>query len=330
MPLPLPSLTFYRMPDQSPAGTLISDLLDAIYSGLVSTTDYRGTSLPSAHRWTITRQRPVIVTEAVDCAPPAGTPMTRSPRILYAGRIVNAGTMASPDTSAASVLQVGINKLGGAYSDWSAASPYGTGSWFGYWRAAPVGANAVATVVRCFISTETIFVQIIQAATTQYWIYAGATVEPYDADTTNSGETDNRLYGMHTSGGASAVSASFLSTNAAMWNHSTSGSSYHSGVFTPGAGTIIAGGRRRIQTFATAAAELQTPSGVYVGDIMEFGRSTATDTNAGNRMGTIRGIYSAGLVQSGRYLRSGATDLWHFVSVDTTVADDGIMLPAAA
>ena len=45
-------------------------------------------------------------------------------------------------------------------------------------------------------------------------------------------------------------------------------------------------------------------------------------------MGTVRGLYAAGLVQAGRYLRNGATDLYHFVSMNTGAAAQGIMLPA--
>jgi hypothetical protein len=71
-------------------------------------------------------------------------------------------------------------------------------------------------------------------------------------------------------------------------------------------------------------------SGAFIGDIMDFGRNSATGQNAGTRLGTLRGIYRAGAVQSGRYLRSGATDLYHYVSVDTANAAHGLMLPAVA
>lgn len=330
MALPLPVLTFYRMPDASPAGTLISDILDAVFVSMSSATDYRGTALPAAHVWTVARYRPTIVTEAVGAEPPAGTPMTKTPKLLWAGRIANAGTMAAPDTSIASMIQAGLSKNSGAYVDWSAALPHTSGNWFGYWRAVPVAANVAASVVRVFISQETIFVQIVgPLSTNNQWSYLGAVVEPYDADTTLSGETDNRLYGMFTSGGNAAVSATWLSAQQ-VWGHDTGAGGVHGGVFTPGAGTLIPCGRRSIVASAPTANGLQTPSGVYVGDIMEIGRSTGSQNNNGNRLGTLRGMFCAAQVQSGRYLRNGATDLYHFVSTSTSSATDGMMLKAAA
>jgi hypothetical protein len=237
--------------------------------------------------------------------------------------------MASPDTSAASVLQFGINKNGGAYVDWTAASPFGSGSFSGYWRAAPVGLNLIGAIVRAFISQETVFVQFIQAATTQYWNYIGAIVEPYDADTTNSGETDNRLYGWLTNNGT-AVSGSWLNASTGIFIHSTTASAAHFGVFTPSAGTLVNLGRVTTYTVAGAAAEMQTPSGVYATELFGVAKNSATNTPNSTRYGTLRGVYPIGQVQSGRYLRNGGTDLYHFISQDTTAAADGLMLPAAA
>jgi hypothetical protein len=315
------------MPDVSPAGVLISDLLDAIYTSWSGAVDYRGTALPAANQWVVTRKIPGLVTEAVVALPPAGTPMTKNPAIIAAGRIANAGVMATPDASAASALQIGINKNSGAYVDWTVALPMTRGQWFGYWDAAATSANIVGTVVRSFISAETIFTQIIQASATQWWMYSGAVVEPYDADTTNSGETDNRLYGQFVQG-RSALSTTWLNGAGAMWGHGVNATEVHGGVFTPNAGTIFAGGRKNINGVIGSVAETQTPSGVYVGDIMEFARSTTGNTNNGVRMGTIRGVYCAGYVQSGRYLRNGGTDLYHFIGADTLNPLSAVMLPA--
>ncbi len=76
--------------------------------------------------------------------------------------------------------------------------------------------------------------------------------------------------------------------------------------------------------------ETQDSSGAYIGDIMDFGRNITSGQNAGTRLGTLRGVYRAGNIQSGRYLRSGATDLYHYVSVDTSNVGNGLMLPAVA
>lgn len=333
MSLPLPELTFYRMPDASPAGTAIKDLLDAIYTSLSSATDYRGTSLASTHLWTIRRYQNAGTTEAVYTdATPTGTPMGKTPRIIFAGKIANAGTMASPDTSVASVLQVSINKNSGAYNAWDNAAPFTSGNFFGYWKCAKTAANATTTIVRSYVSQESFFIQIIEpVVTSQSWIYAGAIVEPFDADTVYSGETDNRLYGLAVNGGTNNNSATWTSANSssAFLSHGTTNGESHCGIFAPNAGTLIVGGKGSISSSVAHVDELQTPSGLYIGDIVTFKKSTANLVNNGTRFGTFRGLYLAGSIQSGRWLRNGSTDLYHYVSTNAATAAPGLMLPAA-
>ena len=333
MALPLPALTFVRMADVNPAAATIAAVLDAIYTALGAAVDYRGTAVPATHLWTISRFQNAGTTEAVYAAPPAGTPMGLTPKLMWAGRIANAGTMASPDTSLASGLQSGINKNSGAYSDWTAALPFTSGQWFGYWRAAGTGINAAATVVRAYVSQETIFLQLIQAATTQYWNYNGAIIEPYDADTTVSGETDNRLYGQIVDGSTNPVASTWLSaahSSAFYFGHSTTAAYPHCGVFTPGAGTLIPAGRVNILTVGANANMPQTASGVWVASLMNVCKSVGDANPGGNALGTIRGLYPVGSIQSARWLRNGATDIYHFVSVDTGAAGGALMLPAVA
>jgi hypothetical protein len=181
------------------------------------------------------------------------------------------------------------------------------------------------------VSQETIFVQVIQTATIQSWVYAGGILQPYTNDTSLACETDGRLYGMVTPGSASGVSASWLTTNSAFFSHSTAANANHAVVFQPNSSTMYACGTRTLYTSGGGAvAETQDGSGAYIGDIMDFGRNTASGQNAGTRLGTLRGVYRAGSVQSGRYLRSGATDLYHYVSTDTANPSNGLMLPAVA
>ena len=313
------------MADVSPAGTSIAQFITALHSALSAPTDYRGTALPAANQWTWATAAGTVYASA----PPAGTPMTKNPQIIFS--MANPGpalTMATPDAaSVADILYAGINKNGGAYVSNLNALPFGSGQFFGNWKASTAALLSASTIIRPFISQETAFVQIIYpVATQQSWINAGAILEPFDADTVNSGETDNRLYGIQC--GGTLVVSSFLVTTGStggIFTHSTTASAVHSGVFTPNAGTLIVGGRRTSLQNTPLAASLQTPSGVYVGDILDFGVGTLAD---GNRIGTVRGIYAAGLVQSGRYLRNGATDLYHFVSMNTAAAAQGIMLPA--
>lgn len=331
MAFPVPPLTFVRCADVSPAGTTIQAFLDAIYSALSAVNDYRGTAKPATHAWTFTQQQVSAVTNAVTCAPPAALGLI-TPVVIFAGRTVpGTPTTLTPDITAASVPLVGVNKNGGAYNSWDAALPMTSGQFSGYWRAGSTASNAVATILRCFVSQETIFVQVIQTSTIQSWVYAGAILQPYTNDTSLACETDGRLYGMVTPGSAGAVSSSWLTTNNVYFSHSTTASATHAGVFQPNTATIYACGTRSVYTGSGGVvAETQDGSGAYIGDIMEFGRSTGNGINNGTRLGTLRGIYRAGAVQSGRYLRNGATDLYHYVSVDTANPAHGLMLPSVA
>jgi hypothetical protein len=331
MAFPVPGLTFLRCADTSPAGTTIQDFLDAIYNALSAANDYRGTAKPASHAWTFTRRQVASVTNAITCEAPAALGLI-SPVVIIAGRAaVGAPTMLAPDTAFNSLCLIGVNKNGGVYNSWDAALPMTSGQFSGYYRGVYSALNATATIVRCYVSQETIFIQCIGSATVQGWMYAGALLQPYTNDTSLACETDGRLYGMTVSGGTSSVSITWLTAAPAMFSHATSASQNHSAVFQPNTATMYACGTRTVYTpGGGAVAETQDGSGAYIGDIMDFGRNTASGQNAGTRLGTLRGIYRAGSVQSGRYLRSGATDLYHYVSVDTANPSNGLMLPAVA
>jgi len=331
MAFPVPGLTFIRCADTSPAGTTIQDFLDAIYSALSAANDYRGTAKPASHAWTFTRRQVASVTNAITCEAPAALGLI-SPVVIIAGRTaVGTPTMLAPDSAFNSICLIGVNKNGGAYNSWDAALPMTSGQWSGYYRGVYSALNATATIVRCYVSQETIFIQCIGSATVQGWMYAGGILQPYTNDTSLACETDGRLYGMTVSGGTSSVSTSWLTTTSTMFSHQTTASQVHSAVFQPNTANMYACGTRTVyNSGGGAVAETQDGSGAYIGDIMDFGRNTATGQNAGTRLGTLRGVYRAGSVQSGRYLRSGATDLYHYVSTDTANPSNGLMLPAVA
>jgi hypothetical protein len=333
MSLPLSAQTFYRMPDQTPAASTIVGLLDALYAALSSSTDYRGTSLASTHLWTVTRYQNAGTTEAVYMAPPSGTSMGLAPRILFAGAAAAAPTMAGPDTFLASGLHVGINKNSGSYNVWTAALPFNAGQWFGFWRAAPTAANSTSTTVRCFVGQETVFVQVIQAATTHYWVYAGAILEPfttYSASVGLTAESDDRLYGVMVVGSSAAVTSSWLTTGGTFFRHSTSGNAYHSGVFQPTTGTIWPIGWKHLFMTSATTTETQDANNVYVADPMLMVDCSGSNTPNGAVRGVLRNVYPAGLFQSGKVIRNGLTDLYHTVSVDTTSTAHAFLLPAVA
>lgn len=334
MAFPVPGLTFIRCADTSPAGTTIQDFLNAIYTALSAANDYRGTAKPATHAWTFTQRQVTGVTNAITCEAPAALGLI-SPVVIIAGRTAvstpTAPTMLAPDTGFNSACLVGINKNGGAYNSWDAALPMTSGQWSGYYRGVYPTLYATATIIRCFVSQETIFVQCIGSATVQGWMYLGALLQPYTNDTSTCSETDGRIYGMIVSGGISSVSTSWLTAATQMWNHSTTANQMHGAVFQPNSATMWACGSRTVYGLGGGAvAETQDSSGAYIGDIMDFGRNITSGQNTGTRLGTLRGIYRAGNVISGRWLRSGSTDLYHYVSTDTANVANALMLPAVA
>ena len=329
MAFPLPALTFVRKADVSPSGATTTNFLDALFTSWNAAIDYRGTAVPSTHQWVIAKAG---ATNAVYATPPAGTPMGLNPAILVQAANPFTGTYAAPDTGTNGMLAVGLNKNSGAYSDYTAALPMTSGQFFGYWRAGPTAMFNAGTIIRSYISAETIFTQVITSAAVQSWFYVGAIASPYNNDATNNAESDNRLYGMVVSGGTSSVNSTWLSTTtaAAFLNHAATSGNHHCGVFQPGSANLYAGGRRSLWGTAAVADSLTDSAGWYDGEAVEIAKSLASNANSGNRLGVIRGLFLAGSVQSGRYLRNGATDLYHYVSMNTGAAGDGMMLPAVA
>lgn len=334
MSLPLPTQTFYRMPDASPAAATIAGLLDAIYASGASSTDYRGTSLASTHLWTWAKQAGTV---AVYVTPPSGTSMTKSPGIIFAGSSgAPTPTMASPDTFAASNLLLGIAHTRGAWNAWDAASPFTSGTFSGYAKAAGTTWNATTAVVRVYISQEQIFVQLIGTTVTQQaWMCAGAIVEPHFSNSESSGldcETDDRLYGMWSTGATGTMSTSWLQAVGTThpFNHGTTNGNAHMYVFQPGTSSLYGCGRKTIFHTGSTTTEATTNGGGYVGDLLPICRSSGASVNSGSRLGVLRSVYPIGQMLSGRTLRNGSTDLYHIVSCDTTSTSDALMLKAVS
>lgn len=336
MAFPVPGLTFIRCADTSPAGTTIQDFLDAIYNALSAANDYRGTAKPASHAWTFTRRQVTGVTNAITCEFPAALGLI-SPVVIIGGRTTvstpTSPTMLAPDTALNSACMVGINKNAGAYNSWDAALPMTSGQWSGYYRATYGGLLlATTTIIRCYVSQETIFIQSIQLGGLQSWMYVGAMLQPYTNDTSVCSESDGRLYGMCVAGGTNSVSTTWLTTAGQMFSHNTTANVMHCAVFQPNTTTVWSCGTRSLYSSGGGTIpETQDNSGAFIGDIMDYGRNIgSTGANTGTRLGTLRGIYRAGNVISGRWLRSGSTDLYHYVSTDTANVANAFMMPAVA
>jgi hypothetical protein len=130
--------------------------------------------------------------------------------------------------------------------------------------------------------------------TNQGMMYAGAIFDPGINDALNC-ETDQRIYGIVTSGG-DTISTAWESANNLFMSHQTSANKPHVLLLAPGSATVRAGQRVSIRTVAPSAASRKTNSGGYAfdGDIPYEGTAT------GNRIGTLRGIYLGPQGRTGR------------------------------
>jgi hypothetical protein len=333
MSLPLPTLTFYRLADVTPAASTIQGLLDAIY-GADYTTDYRARSLASTHLWTKARYQNAGTTEAVYFAAPSGTPMTLVPKIIFAGAAAGSPTM-YVDTILASALHVGINKNSGAFNAWTAALPFTSGQFSGFTRVGPTALNSTATTVRIYVSEEIIILDIWSSATAHYPVIVGATLEAYTQDTSSAMETDERLYGAVTQGSTAALSTTFLTTSAGTFlDHSTSNGAPHAFVFQPGTSSIYGAGRDVLMQSAAAVGGEVDPTNAHIGRAITFARSTANNIQNGAALGRLREVYFLGAVQGAqtRYSGSGASraDLFHVVGTNSGAADDAFAIKAVA
>ena len=328
--LPLSTQTFYRLADQTPAAANIQSVLDAIFTALGLTTDYRGTSLPSTHQWTsVSRYQLAGVTQAVYCSVPSGSPMTVAPKIIFAGAAAGTPTMASPDTFLGSTVMVGINKNAGAFNAWDAAAPFTSGAFSGYWRAAGTALNSASATIRVYVSQEMIVIDGFNSATSHWPLIVGAWVEPYTDDQVNCSDSDGRLYGMMTAGSAAALSNTFLSSGTTFLNHSTSSGNAHCCVFQPTTGSLYNCGAE-VTMQAVANLTDQDMASSDIGCPIPVARSTAATTQNGKRLGRAREIYMLGAVQGGRTRRNGSTDLFHVIGYDSSAADDAICIKAAS
>ena len=328
MSLPLPTLTFYRLPDVTLSVGTIGGLLNAVYTSLNSATDYRGNALSSTHSWTWATSSAGGTTNAVyNTTVPTGSGLTTNFAIIMAGAGAGSPIMASPDSFIASASHMGIVKSPGSYNDWTNANPMTTGIFSGYWRMAPVAANNVATKIRSYVSQESIFVNVIQNGTLQYWFHAGAIVEPYTNYLSGSlatAEPDDRLIGMFT---GYSVAGSDLVSGGRYPTHVNSNGSIHAGAFVPSTNSFlgISNVTRNVWSGVDGEKDL---AGNWVVDTVGLYKSAAANNS---RVGQTRSLFTLGKSLSAmNVIRSGSTDLYHALLWNTGAASECLTLKAVS
>lgn len=136
-----------------------------------------------------------------------------------------ASAVLTPDSSTAAIW-IGYAPDGGTLGTWNSATPYGANRFTKYWRCC---ATAVTESVY-FIESDEVLGVIFRddSADTHYGALAGAIINPGAGDA----EANGRVHGL-TTGGGTALSATFLVSNNAFIGHGGSVNNAHTGVFRP-------------------------------------------------------------------------------------------------
>ena len=334
MALPLPTPTFYRKADVLITSATINGFLDAVFTSLSSSVDYRGTTLPSTHTWTWARYQSGSTTQAVyNTAVPTGTQMTQNPCIIIAG-VAATGSLTPTmfgDTFTNNIPMIGMVKNAGAYLAWDNVNPMTSGQFSGYYHLAGTGINAVNARVRTFISEESVFFQLIVNNNTQFWAHAGAIAEPFTSyqnsffNSMPACETDDRLYGVCSVGSGASLSSGFQAAAPTIYYQVAGNGNNHFFIFQPSSANTIPSMRRRLPASGQYAAnEERDMAGNYAFCSYEFLRTQSY------KVGQSRGVYPFANNFSNRMtIRNKNTDLYHILSYDLVARSESIVLTAA-
>lgn len=211
-------------------------ILDSIYELGISSTYYDGSSRTqgsgSAGIWN--RSQPSGLTEAVYMSPPSG-----DQSIIIAGSSGTPNPTPTMNTNiglnsayAVNKLFVNITKNPGSFSAWNSSNPFSSGNAFGYVpflgsrSSATTGITSFTGILYSYLfeSKESIAVFLIETGTDNTTSYsngfiAGAIIDP-ESDHSLDAESDGRLYGIFSTGHASAgteIYARWSSADAALW-----------------------------------------------------------------------------------------------------------------
>lgn len=333
----LPSVNWRYVGNAPFAVASVAAALDALYTLgtalLYADGSVRTPGSGSAGTWN--RYQNTGVTESLRCTPATNTLAQRIILAGYAAASVPSPlpTMASPDTSAADVVMISMNKNSGAFATWNAALPFTSGQFFGFWRAWATS-NGIGSV-DLYECTEGVWIVFRNASGNgTFHCYAGAGIDPESPDTTLDAETDGKLYGVWTTGATTAApTATFSAVTAATarvpWNHNSGPNTLpHAAVFTPGAGTLITvcpsivmSGTLHVPSttsFKTRSGRFGRAASLVVG-------STVTAPND-PIIGSVRGVAYSGNAALGQRLVDGATPVGYFVAATATAADGAYLL----
>lgn len=319
----LPAIAWRYVGAQAFGSATCEAVLNSLYTlGTAATYADATTRTPGTDSaWTWSRYQNGGVTEACYATPPTDT---LGLRIIVAGQTgAKTPTMAAPDLSAANILLASINKNSGAFNAWDNAAPFTSGQFFGYWRAWTTAAGT--GTVYLYEGKDATLILVSTSAGSMYGMILGAFLDPESSDTALDGETDNKLYGVITSGTAAVMSVTFLSGGASSWfQHNASASNNHSGIFTPGASALLTMNLMFTSEAAMTSSGLKTRSGRFARHSMAARFSAAGPND--QFVGRFREIYAFPDAQVPQKQTNGGSTIGYVVSASSSVTADSILL----
>jgi hypothetical protein len=322
MPLPTQQWRFVGKLGFEPT---IENALNAIYTLGQSTTYADGSSRTpgtgSAATWS--RYQNVGVTEAVYATPATNTAL--APRWIFAG--VDSGsptpTMLTPETFSAGSLLMSINKGSGAFNAWDAASPFTTGTFFGYWRCYDVSINR--PTIFMYECQEALYLVIGRNSGQAGHVCLGAFIDPGSSNSRDS-ETDGRLYGIYTSGHTLTPANMTGATTAfqAWMTHSGTNGQEHFGIFYPNTTAALTMNRNIQQTTTLGSVNrLRSGQAPYFAEKIQVIESSAPNQT----IGTLRDMAFFGNGTTGqRLVGSAGKVIGHVIGEDAATDNESILL----
>lgn len=220
----------------------IATSLQALQALLASVTYADGTARTPGvgQAWSSTQEGAGAATVAVYGQPPAGSPIAASNfRFVVAGAAAGAPTMVR-DTFLANAHLIGMAKNAGAYTTWTAASPFTVGQFSGFFR----GSGAAYTFLAWWAwecdEMLVIAVENQSAGAPIHLMTFGAEIGPSSTDPAQA-ESTGRLLSISGGGnGELQAAAQTVVNSTAVWRtHSTTANQPAHYVFTPGSsGTL--------------------------------------------------------------------------------------------
>ena len=238
----LPVLNWKALPLVTLTSGTIDAVIKGIYDAFTSSIYIDGSPrvTGSASAWTFAQELSGSTIEAVWGIAPTGS---LNQRVILAGssRLSLTPQLASPDsTYAPATLYTSVAKNASTFTTWNGAAPFSSGSFFGYWKTW-VTSSGTPQIVRCLESQEAIAVFIQNTVANRvYGSVAGAILDPESTDVAIDSETDNRLYGIVTTGINTTMTITHIdaSSTTYMFAHGSSTGDNHMGIFTPATGSI--------------------------------------------------------------------------------------------